>query len=968
MDGQVNWPGTEVTPQQPAQAGAPALRQIVAPTPNLPTPQAPALEAHTNVETTRTQQQIDQGETGGHNATAEMQLHQQYRQDPRIQNYEAILPVYNAAQHAADTPAGDLNIVTAFAKMMDPSTGVREGEAASVADAASPGQRLSGYMNYLSGGGRLPPEVRQQLLAELASRGTAINNLYNAARGDYQAQATRYGFDPRAITGQHAAIPFRRQMGLADHHEQDVGDAGVEIHFRGDPRRPANDYPTVAPGGRAFQAAISNAVNSGRYHSGQELIDYARTIDPALAERLDAPSVNAAVAWRAAHPHGAPIAVQLGMDPPAHPSLEQEGLGHPDSAAESGAAAVRGATSSFSAGLDHPLSAAYRSATGDGSFEENLWRENNIDEYNYQHHFPATVGGSLVGAAALPTGVVNEARTAAEGIIAAGGTRAQAMTAARTAATRRLAMEGAIYGGVHGTATGEGDLPDRIANGVLETIEGAAGGAAVGRLGPSAVRLSRERPPLVDPVTERLNEPLESATPAERVGAAQEHGIDLPLGSATDRGGAILEKGLDILPASAGTMNDARRTAAGQVNTAVENLANRYGSARTLADMGTALRTGAQNWITRFHDTARKAYEAIPIPPEARATLDNTVTALRGMTSRFASNPDMAETMRNPRLAAYQRALENGGLTWQETKDFRTIIGDEIGEARFSDSPARSDLRGLYGALSQDMRATAEAQGPSALRSFERANTLYRQGEERIDNALVQILGDDSKNNPERAAAALTRLTQSGKTGNLGQLAQVRASMMKGGEWDDVAGALIRLSGQPRDSTGRAFNPQTFVQNYADMSEAARNLLFSGGRRQELRQALDGFVGVMQRMAGTNALRNTSQSATGLTAAGTIGTIISGLANPILGAKIVAAGSTNYAMGRLWTNPAFVRWATGYTRMAAGAARAGGAPSAKAVSGQRAHLMRIARSSPAIADAIADVDHRIFGEDQSNPQ
>src|SRR5690606_11726966 len=154
-------------------------------------------------------------------------------------------------------------------------------------------------------------------------------------------------------------------------------------------------------------------------------------------------------------------------------------------------------------------------------------------------------------------------------------------------------------------------------------------------------------------------------------------------------------------------------------------------------------------------------------------------------------------------------------------------IGYEIGEQRFSDSPTKDDLRALYAALSEDMRATAAAQGPRALRAFERANTLYAQGQQRIESPLVSILGDDAMRNPEAAAAVVQKIAQSGgKGGNLDQLRQIRASTVKDGGWDEVSGTLIRLMGQPTKSEGRQFNPQTFVQNYADMSEEARSLLF----------------------------------------------------------------------------------------------------------------------------------------------
>src|SRR5581483_11427046 len=58
----------------------------------------PISNANTATQTAHTQQEITQQAAGGHNFTAEQQMRQQYRADPRIQNYESILPVYRAAQ------------------------------------------------------------------------------------------------------------------------------------------------------------------------------------------------------------------------------------------------------------------------------------------------------------------------------------------------------------------------------------------------------------------------------------------------------------------------------------------------------------------------------------------------------------------------------------------------------------------------------------------------------------------------------------------------------------------------------------------------------------------------------------------------------------------------------------------------------------------------------------------------------
>jgi hypothetical protein len=60
--------------------------------------------------------------------------------------------------------------------------------------------------------------------------------------------------------------------------------------------------------------------------------------------------------------------------------------------------------------------------------------------------------------------------------------------------------------------------------------------------------------------------------------------------------------------------------------------------------------------------------------------------------------------------------------------------------------------------------------------------------------------------------------------------------------------------------------------------------------------------------------------------------------------------ATTYSLSKLWTNPRFVKWATGYTRMAKAAAVSGGQPN---VGKQMELLKKVAVAEPAIAqDAL----------------
>jgi hypothetical protein len=373
-----------------------------------------------------------------------------------------------------------------------------------------------------------------------------------------------------------------------------------------------------------------------------------------------------------------------------------------------------------------------------------------------------------------------------------------------------------------------------------------------------------------------------------------------------------------------------------------------------LNEAGAELQRGAQERIERGATVATKAYNAIPIADTAPASKSNAIATLQQLTGRFQSNPDLAEAMKDPKLSTYLNALQSGDLTWKDLKDFRTIIGEKIGDMRFGEGHSTSDLRALYGALSEDMRTTAASMGPGATKAFERANKLYRNEQQLIDNALVRVLGKDGQMNPEKAAAAVQAMTKGGKsTGDLKTLAQIRSATVKSGAWDEIASTLIRLGGQPANSQGRAFDPRTFVQWYADMAEPARKLLFGNG---ELRGSLDKFVAVNQRLANSNALRNTSNTASGMFGGGALLTAASTLFNPVVGAKLAGVMTSNFAMAKLWTNPGFVRWATGFSR----------ATNPAAAKSQIGRLAKIAATNPELREPLAAIQQRLLSAVNDN--
>jgi len=135
---------------------------------------------------------ISQGNAG----TAKTgELRKEFNALPQVKAYGEVQPVLQSAREAVsvDTAAADLNLIYAAAKIMDPTSVVRESETAMVVNSASPAQKYVGQFNYVTGGGRLTPATRKALMAEVESRGRGYESGYKAARKAYETIADKQG-------------------------------------------------------------------------------------------------------------------------------------------------------------------------------------------------------------------------------------------------------------------------------------------------------------------------------------------------------------------------------------------------------------------------------------------------------------------------------------------------------------------------------------------------------------------------------------------------------------------------------------------------------------------------------------------------------------------------------------------------------------------------------------------------------
>jgi hypothetical protein len=366
---------------------------------------------------------------------------------------------------------------------------------------------------------------------------------------------------------------------------------------------------------------------------------------------------------------------------------------------------------------------------------------------------------------------------------------------------------------------------------------------------------------------------------------------------------------------------------------AVDRAASAIGSVADKTGAGLAAQSGAKQFVDSTAETLNNLESKIPIPADAPAVVSNTRSALTNLSDSFASNPKLAEAFRDPRVSKFLDALtpqaeptgildasgkpitrpQGGGLSWDDLRSFRSRVGEIIGQPGLaSDGAQISQLRSLYGALSDDIRQTAAGYGPKAEGAWSRWNNYARARSDRIENVVSMILGKDGDKGAQSAFEAMQRLAAD-KGGDPIKLARALRSMPEeeaGSVRATMLDDLGTASAGKQDHTGSVFSPAEFVTNWNKISDRAKNILFTG----EHREAINDIVKVLSGMKASNKFANSSKTGIGVIAS--THTIPALMANPVLGAIDMAL---QYGGGKLLSSPTIARKIAGTPLSAKGA-------------------------------------------------
>lgn len=285
------------------------------------------------------------------------------------------------------------------------------------------------------------------------------------------------------------------------------------------------------------------------------------------------------------------------------------------------------------------------------------------------------------------------------------------------------------------------------------------------------------------------------------------------------------------------------------------------GEWRTPGRVGLTVKNALINGTDNFKNAADEAYGKIDdflpgsVSDEGEKAVehfvrpDNTIGSLKEMTADFADAPALSklEEVANPRLKKWLGAMQSdlqqdGTLSWQTIKGLRSAIGEQLSSpvSRLSVGDIRTgQYKKLYASLTQDMAQSLEG-NPGALIAWKEADTMWKEGMDRIDGFVVPLI---RKVEPEKIYRELELGGRYGPT----KLAEVKKDL-KPHEWQLLQSTLLRRMGKVapsgQDDVGEAFSSNTFLANWNKLDAEAKDVLF-GGSDEFLRRDLDDFAEAM---------------------------------------------------------------------------------------------------------------------------
>lgn len=135
------------------------------------------------------------------NRKTEVDLRREFNNRQEVKDFRTVQSAYNSVQAAARNPsaAGDLSLIFAYMKILDPGSVVREQEFANAQNAAGVPDQIRNRYNQILNGQRLNPNQRRDFLNQANNLFQTRRQTYANVENEYRGYAESYGVSPDRV-------------------------------------------------------------------------------------------------------------------------------------------------------------------------------------------------------------------------------------------------------------------------------------------------------------------------------------------------------------------------------------------------------------------------------------------------------------------------------------------------------------------------------------------------------------------------------------------------------------------------------------------------------------------------------------------------------------------------------------------------------------------------------------------------
>jgi hypothetical protein len=126
-------------------------------------------------------------------------LRKEYLGNPMVRRTQEMAEANEKIQGTSPTGPGDISLLVAYMKMVDPGSTVRENEFATAENAGGVSSKLRNVYNKLLEGDKLPPQMREQFRAESRQMFGSQRKQHERFAAEYRRLAQQAGLNPQDV-------------------------------------------------------------------------------------------------------------------------------------------------------------------------------------------------------------------------------------------------------------------------------------------------------------------------------------------------------------------------------------------------------------------------------------------------------------------------------------------------------------------------------------------------------------------------------------------------------------------------------------------------------------------------------------------------------------------------------------------------------------------------------------------------